>query len=298
MADALHGKNGDPVFVFIRTAAGILGSRQEQLRIFGHMFSEREKSLAKAWLAGYIFHAALDITLHPAIYSLSGNYYDSNMEQRRQAVMRHRLIETALDLFVLGSKEKPREFIRREIRYPKNKDKSFLLRYYAASLAGFAGVRGEEEKKFMEKWVQTARTALSKMKFYSWLFSQINADSINKYVKRMLPPSLHGDLAMFYPNLLYRDYSLLPGSFLPEKVTSYVDPVLGETRSINFGSAYKSAYRLALQMMREFNLVISGQSLPTSAVLLKDLSLNNGRSKIPVDAMKHFQPVSFEGRIP
>ncbi len=298
MADALHGKNGDPVFLFIRTAAGILSSTQDQVDIFGHQFSQREKSLAKAWLAGYISHAALDITLHPAVYSMSGNYYHPNREQRREAVKTHRLIETALDLFVLGNKETPREFIRREILYPKNKDKSFLLLYYAASLAGFAGVRGKEEKEFRGKWVQTVRSALAKMQFYSRLFSQIDAASIRKHVNKMVPPSLHSDIALFYPNLLYRDYSLLPGAFLPEKVSSYVDPVSGETRAISFWRAYKSAYRLALQMMRECNLLARGASLPPSAFLLQDVSLNNGRSKIPVDAMRHFHPVNLEGRAP
>ena len=46
---------------------------------------------------GYISHCVFDMTFHPVIYYLTGNYYDKDTTRSEQAVYRHRLIETKLD---------------------------------------------------------------------------------------------------------------------------------------------------------------------------------------------------------
>jgi len=50
-----------------------------------------------AFILGYITHCALDITFHPVIYYLSGNYHDESPEKRAKAVYLHRHLETCLD---------------------------------------------------------------------------------------------------------------------------------------------------------------------------------------------------------
>ena len=46
---------------------------------------------------GYISHCVFDMTFHPVIYYLVGNYYDNNESVRETAIYKHRLIETRLD---------------------------------------------------------------------------------------------------------------------------------------------------------------------------------------------------------
>ncbi len=49
---------------------------------------------------GYISHCVFDITFHPVIYYLAGNYYDKDAGRRDRAVYNHRLMETRLDSHV------------------------------------------------------------------------------------------------------------------------------------------------------------------------------------------------------
>jgi hypothetical protein len=46
---------------------------------------------------GYISHCVLDMTFHPVIYYLVGNYYDNNESVSKTAIYKHRLMETRLD---------------------------------------------------------------------------------------------------------------------------------------------------------------------------------------------------------
>jgi hypothetical protein len=47
--------------------------------------------------SGYISHCVFDMTFHPVIYYLVGNYYDHDESVRERAIYRHRLMETRLD---------------------------------------------------------------------------------------------------------------------------------------------------------------------------------------------------------
>jgi hypothetical protein len=51
-----------------------------------------------AFLLGFITHCALDITMHPAIYYLTGNYYDRDPFQMSLSRYSHALFETGLDI--------------------------------------------------------------------------------------------------------------------------------------------------------------------------------------------------------
>jgi hypothetical protein len=61
-----------------------------------------------SFILGYISHCALDITFHPVIYYLSGNYYDESPQKRARAVYLHRHLETCLDLDIKNSMRLPR----------------------------------------------------------------------------------------------------------------------------------------------------------------------------------------------
>jgi hypothetical protein len=83
VSETLHGKNGNLTNTYIFKVLDGSGSMNDI-----------------AFILGYITHCALDITVHPVIYYLTGNYYDSEPERRHHTVYLHRLIETCLDEYL------------------------------------------------------------------------------------------------------------------------------------------------------------------------------------------------------
>lgn len=83
ISETMHGKAGNPtnelIFQVLDEAQGM-----EDI----------------AFIMGYITHCALDITIHPVVYYLSGNYYDPDETRREHAVYLHRHIETWLDEYL------------------------------------------------------------------------------------------------------------------------------------------------------------------------------------------------------
>ncbi len=79
----LHGCNGE------RTNPIILSMLEDTLP--GRDF---------AFAAGYMTHTVLDMTFHPVVYYLSGNYYDDDPKRQELARYRHRYIETTLDIIL------------------------------------------------------------------------------------------------------------------------------------------------------------------------------------------------------
>ncbi|MEA2102911.1 MAG: zinc dependent phospholipase C family protein, partial [Thermodesulfobacteriota bacterium] len=84
-----------------------------------------------AFILGFITHCALDITFHPVIYYLSGNYYDHDPARRQYAVYTHRLLETCLDS-MMGNHLRIHRIIRPEIMdhlaYPRIISRRFSVK--------------------------------------------------------------------------------------------------------------------------------------------------------------------------
>jgi hypothetical protein len=91
ISESFHGKDGNPTNT---TIVQVLDNAQDKKDI--------------SFILGYISHCALDITFHPVIYYLSGNYYDESPEKRARAVYLHRHLETCLDLDIKNSMRLPR----------------------------------------------------------------------------------------------------------------------------------------------------------------------------------------------
>lgn len=94
----LHGKEGNDTH-------GILRAQAAHTALLAH---SDNGPLARAFLVGLVAHVQADVALHPLIYHLSGDYYNEP-----QAVERHRLLESCLDLSVAGSL---RELRKRRLR--------------------------------------------------------------------------------------------------------------------------------------------------------------------------------------
>lgn len=81
--ERLHGKDGEDTWEPVRIGCT-------------RIKNDRQKS----FLLGYMSHVITDAIFHPAIYYITGNYYDADATRRYAAVKNHRLLETKLDCWV------------------------------------------------------------------------------------------------------------------------------------------------------------------------------------------------------
>jgi len=88
ISDELHGKSGEKTNEII-------------FDMLDHARQHRSENFLCLSM-GYISHCVFDMVFHPVIYSLTGNYYDKDTTKSDQAVYRHRLIETKLDMKING----------------------------------------------------------------------------------------------------------------------------------------------------------------------------------------------------
>lgn len=89
-ADALHGRGHDPFAVI-----GSLAQAAAQTRHAGPL---------RALLIGMLTHIAADSCFNPLVYHATGNYYDPDPVKRSIAVQLHRSFETALDVYLAGTR--------------------------------------------------------------------------------------------------------------------------------------------------------------------------------------------------
>ncbi|MBN2178516.1 MAG: zinc dependent phospholipase C family protein [Deltaproteobacteria bacterium] len=82
ISDTLHGKDGNPTN-----------------EIIIDVLKKGESDRDLAHILGYITHCALDMTFHPVIYYLTGNYY-TQKEMEGSVKYRHRYMETCLDIVI------------------------------------------------------------------------------------------------------------------------------------------------------------------------------------------------------
>ncbi len=83
VSEIIHGKDSSPTN-----------------KIIIRVLDEAKGMSDVAFILGYISHCALDITFHPMVNSLSGNYYNEDPLERHEAVYLHRHIETCIDALI------------------------------------------------------------------------------------------------------------------------------------------------------------------------------------------------------
>lgn len=83
VSEVLHGRHGDKT-------NGVVFDLLDAAR-------ESGKQADLVFALGYLTHCALDITFHPVVYYLSGNYFHPDRAKRLEAVYLHRHLETFLD---------------------------------------------------------------------------------------------------------------------------------------------------------------------------------------------------------
>ncbi len=243
VSESLHGKTGNPTNEII-------------FSVLDRAASPRDI----AFILGYITHCALDITLHPLVYYLSGNYYDPEPAKKQHAVYLHRHIETCLDGY-LGNSLRIYDLVR-------------------TSLLGglvFEEIIGHDFSVSAEDMLRSLRKQLHSNR----LFTSTLAYRLARMLFSCGIMKDYGYLGLFYGDVAAQ------GSCISDPFT-YRDIISGAPRTSSVKDLMKEAREKALGMME----AAYGYSRGTiTKERLKEMipgeSLDTGRVLVATSAIRH-----------
>ncbi|MHB1652288.1 MAG: zinc dependent phospholipase C family protein [Desulfitobacteriaceae bacterium] len=256
VGNQLHGVNGE------NTLMPLLGILSEVLRRPG-------KGYLLSFVLGMLTHFVTDATFHPAVYYLSGNYFDEDPGARAKAVFRHRLLETGIDLWL-------------ETLEPLD---------YPQSLAGLwwtAGARGREAFEILIEHYTLDGDKETKAHFKSaWRYHRFLQAAFKwsvpwrvlRLYRTLGHPGVEKLEALFYPQPL--DLSFFQTDF------EWSHPVTGEHQRIGLEELFLASSLKVIGLFRELGAG-SVADWPGIFRTWEPLSLDSGMAYVPVKEMKYF----------
>lgn len=201
IAEGFHGRDGRPTNTF---PLAILESSKAAVDV--------------AFAMGFLTHCALDMTFHPVIYYLSGNYYDPDPRKRQIAVRTHRRLETCLD-----------------------RDLGHRIRIWRI-MKPWHGAGYIAKKVLREKYGVGAcklRYTLARQAAFNVAFTMKTAYLLARFLSPALVASPY--LGLFYGDVAADDH-------IPETIAAQ-DLVDGTPYTASVAELFKKARSLALRMM-------------------------------------------------
>jgi hypothetical protein len=271
LGDRLHGAQGENTLTPLLTML-------EKARPAG-----RPAALL-SFILGMLTHFLADSTFHPLIFYLTGNYYDLDAQRCSQAVFRHRLLETALDLW-LESKEAPeqRDFPRSvaQLSRAAGKEGTQVLNLLADCLASPENSPDNHIQRHF-------RSAWRKHRIMHIVFQRTLPYRLLSLYRRWGHPEVRKLEALFYRqpiNLTYFQNSL-----------TWQHPVSGKKKTTTFGEIYEQSITRACAL---FKMLDSSPFQEWSNVLtrLEPLSLDSGLASIGVSSMNFFSEEPIEDKL-
>lgn len=220
---------------------------------------QSEKDLA--FVFGYLTHCALDITFHPMVYYLSGNYYDHDLSKAADAIYLHRHLETYLDHKINDS-------------------------FYYNDLIDYRKLRGLSFSRLISKKFDISIMAIERILKRKALFLRfIKNDYILSILYLLYRPKFYKYkmfLGLFYGNLK-RDHRNIP------EVINYRDILTGAKLQTNIYDLFDRSYFFAEQMIIAANDYYLGKlTREQASVIIRGESLNTGRVSMPVTKIKYY----------
>ncbi|MDD4332719.1 MAG: zinc dependent phospholipase C family protein [Patescibacteria group bacterium] len=244
ISDYFHGKDGNNsneiIFEFLDKAK----------------INYSEKDLV--FVFGFITHCSLDIIMHPIIYYLSGNYYDKDVRNRKNAIYLHRHLETFLDGLLC---ERFYFFSLAKIKLLKNLKISEVM-----------------NEKFKIDFFQIKKTA-ERQFFYNKIFkSKIIFWAV--YFLEKIKIFKKEELGLFYENLKVNLIKI-------KNPVVYEDLISGERHEEAIDKLFARAQNLAKEMILVahkyyFNKI----SRKEAEKIVTGVSLDTGKINCPVDIIK------------
>lgn len=222
---------------------------------------KQKNELDLVFTLGYLTHCALDITFHPIVYYLSGNYYDADPEKANEAIYLHRHLETYLD-----SRVNHKYFYNDLINYKTLRKLAFskiISTKFNISIK-------EQEKTLIRKSILLKALKYDFILNLLYLFYR---PSLSKY--KMF-------LGIFYGNLK-RDSRIFPDT------VKYRDIITGENLITNIQDLFKKSEEFSLRLIDAAYRYYNGEmSREQAKQIIRGESLNTGRLNAPVTEIKYF----------
>lgn len=196
----LHGSHGEDSFELLRLQAA-------------HMHARRDQPLPTAFFVGLASHIFADATLHPLVYYLTGNYYDTDERKRTAAVRRHRALECLLDMLAAGGPDEVRDQSLREL--VNGLEGNLALACPPENLASLAGCDAAAARKGLDEALETYCTMqnLCRMPMLAGLLRDFSG---------FMPAGLREIAALFYAPQLYDQAPAVVGRL------TYRNPATGD----------------------------------------------------------------------
>lgn len=267
VANQLHGVEGENTLLpLVEMMEAALAQKNQQIFL--------------AFLLGMLTHFVVDSTFHPMVYYLSGNYFAEDPQDRSKAVFRHRLLETAIDLWLetTDSKEYPQNLIYlwREAGDSGRQVFKLFVEHYAH----------KDDKSFAAHFNKAWRNHRLFQTAFSWSFPW----RVLVLYRRFGRLSLEKLEALFYPQKLNL-------SFL-ETDLDWLHPVSGEPYKMSLADLCD----LCTEKIAALFTQLGNRSLEKWSLFLREqppLSLDSGLSYVPVKKMKFFwaEPIEYRLRV-
>ena len=265
VANQLHGVDGE-------------NTLNPLIKMMEIAFSKTNKRTQLAFILGMLTHFVADSTFHPMVYYLSGNYFAEDLEARDKAVFRHRLLETAIDLWLdtVYPLEASFDLIHlwRETGEAGREAFELLVGHYAQ--LGDKSIRAHFTKAWRNhRFLQTA---------FSWSTPR----RILALYRRFGHPTVEKYEALFYSQPL--NLSLFESSL------DWLHPVTGAPKKTTLEELYEESVEKVITLFERLN----NQALEKWPLLLSEfhpLSLGSGLPYVAVNQMKYFSPAPIEQRL-
>ena len=265
LGNQLHGVDGE-------------NTLEPLVEMMERALSQNNPRTQLAFVLGMLTHFIADSTIHPMVYYMSGNYFAEDLEERNKAVVRHRMLETAIDLW-LESKDPlkhPFDLIHlwREMGEAGRAAFELLVGYYAH----------QEDKSIRSHCKKAWRNHRLLQTVFSWstprhilaLYRHLGHSSLEKYE------------ALFYPqplNLAFFDSRL-----------DWLHPVTGAPHSMTLEELYDQSVQKVIFLFEQLSFQ-SQEKWPQLLRELQPLSLDSGMPFVPVSQMKYFRTEPIEQRL-
>jgi hypothetical protein len=235
-----------------------------------------------AFVCGFLTHIALDSTLHPYVYHVSGNYYSDCPIARRESQVRHRLIEAWFDLHLL---QQTSQRLARSKYLQKIRSKGVLNR----DLLRFLFTACEKSFRIdPESWRFLLRGYRVQMVLNSVFRSEILGKSLC-LVDRALSGRLQTFLALFYP----WGHSEIPAEII--NFRSFRHPVTGEEHTGNFQNLWEQSLARGGEFLASVEkFLFLGMDDDELRKVIRGYSLSTGLEGIPIGEAVHYEKIPLE----
>lgn len=265
IGNQLHGVDGENTLVPL-------------IEMMEMALSQNNKRAQLAFMLGMLTHFVADSTFHPMVYYMCGNYFAEDPEERSKAVFRHRLFETAIDLWLETIDPMKDSFdlihLWRETGEAGREAFELLVGHYAN--LGDKNIRSHFNKTWRNhRLLQT-------------VFSWSTPWRILAFYRRFGHPSVEKYEVLFYSqrlNLSFFDSSL-----------DWLHPITGAPHDMTLKELYDVSVEKVITLFEQLNT----QAIEKWPLLLREfqpLSLDSGLPYVPVTQMKYFRTEPIEHRL-